>query len=150
MSFININKSSWDFLHTRKKMFTCTLVICFILYYILYTFADFKITAGFSKSDMFNWLLEKFENRQKQVNRSMKCEYKNWNSLPLLATHKIPGSSEINFTSHNWMLTTINLPDQRKFLGLGLVLSKILICLGMIQHTPFLLLPSKAELCPWK
>ena len=33
-----------------------------------------------------------------------------------------------------------------KFLCLGFVLRKILICLDMIQHAPFFLLPPKAEL----
>ena len=48
-----------------QKNLTCFGVICLILYYLLQEFADFEVTVGFSKSDMFDWLLRKFENRQK-------------------------------------------------------------------------------------
>ena len=54
---------------------------------------------------MFNWLLKKFENRQKQGKQSSEAWSMNTriDILPLLATRKIPRSSEINITSHNWI-----------------------------------------------
>ena len=52
--FSFVNRSCRDLAHTCKKIFTCTEVICLILHYLLQKFADFEITTGFSKSDMFN------------------------------------------------------------------------------------------------
>ena len=103
--FSFVNCSCWDFSHTRKKIFTCTGVICLILCHLLKKFADFEITAGFSKSDIFNWLLKKFENFQKQGKQSSEARSMNMriDILPLLATRKVPRSSEINITFHNWI-----------------------------------------------
>ena len=46
-----------------------------------------------------------FENRQKQGKRSSEARSMNMRIyiLPLLATRKIPRSSEINITSHDWI-----------------------------------------------
>ena len=103
--FSFINRSCWDFPHTRKTNFTCTGVICLILCYLLWKFADFEITAGFSKSDMFNWLFKKFENHQKQGKKMSKAWHMNLriDILPLLVTRKISRSSETDITSHYWI-----------------------------------------------
>ena len=68
-------------------------------------------------------------------------------TLPLLATRKIPRSSEINITSITGFIDH-NQYNRLEELGLGHVLRKILICFNMIQRTPFFLLHSKAELRP--
>ena len=46
-----------------------------------------------------------FENRQKQGKRSSEAQSMNMRIyiLPLLATRKIPRSSEINITSYDWI-----------------------------------------------
>ena len=93
------------FPHTGKTNFICTGVISLILCYLLQKFADFEIPAGFSKSDMLNWSLKKFENHQKQDKKLSEAWRMNLriDILPLLATGKIPRSSETNITSHNWI-----------------------------------------------
>ena len=103
--FSFVNRSCLDFPHTRKTNFTYTGVICLILCYLLSTFADFEITAGFSKSDMFNWLLKKFENHQKQGKKLSEAWRMNLKTgiLPLLVTRKISRSSQTNTTSLNWI-----------------------------------------------
>ena len=52
--FSFVNSSCQDFSHTCQKLLTCFGVICLILYYLLQKFADFEVTVGFSKSDMFD------------------------------------------------------------------------------------------------
>ena len=76
---------------------------------------------------MFNWSFKKFENHQKQGKWSSEARNMNMriDILPLLATLKIPMSSEINITSHNWIhLPQLIYQARENFLVLDLLFTK--------------------------
>ena len=82
--------------------------VCCIILYHLEVNQNFVKNKSKTKKFPLTWYIncpKKFENRQKLGKQSSEARSMNMriDILPLLATRKIPRSSEINITSHNWI-----------------------------------------------